>query len=879
MTDIPANSSTTAVISVGNTVSGSLEVEGDRDWYRLTATAGQEIRLDLVGTGVTAVEDTYLRVYDSSGRLLYENDDYGSSLDSSLVFRAPSSGTFFVEVGSYDDAYQGTYQLTATPYQRPPEFTFDQIADQLINGYWDGSGEGPRQFNVSSGGNITVNVTALTSAGQNLARAALQQWSEITGIRFVEVFSGGQITFDDNEDDAFAESTAIGGFITSSHVNVGLNWLADYGTGFDSYSYQTYIHEIGHALGLGHAGNYNGSATYPYDALFSNDSWALSIMSYFSQEDSSWATDRGFTFNWAVSPMVADILAMSLLYGLSTTTRVGDDFYAGSTNGAVTIFDSGGIDTLDGTGSSGSVRIDLNPGAFSNLLGEVGNVSIALSTVIENALGGMSADVLIGNNAGNMLDGGAGNDEVDGNGGSDVLVGGLGLDSLDGGEGGDIYVVSALSEKSAAEIADSGLSGADEVRFAATSAAATLVLFAGDTGIERVVIGTGTAASAVTTGTLAHGIDARALGNAVTLVGNSGANILHATSLGDELQGGNGIDRLYGYAGHDVLDGGRGADILYGGTGNDTYLVDDASDAPVERAGEGTDTVLASVAHTLKAHVENLQLTGIYSIHGRGNELANLLTGNAGSNKLWGLGGNDTLVGGAGNDTLDGGSGADALTGGTGNDIYLVDSLGDAITELGGEGTDTVQASVSWTLGAHLERLELLGSGAIDGTGNGLANILTGNAGANVLSGMDGSDKLYGRAGDDSLDGGAGSDWLEGGAGRDVVAGGSGSDRFVFRPGDFGGADAASADRIIDFGDADGDRIHLSLIDADSTAAGDQAFSWLGDGAFTGVAGQLRYEQVDGNTYVSGDVNGDGIADFMIRLDGVHSLGSDDFVF
>ena len=144
---------------------------------------------------------------------------------------------------------------------------------------------------------------------------------------------------------------------------------------------------------------------------------------------------------------------------------------------------------------------------------------------------------------------------------------------------------------------------------------------------------------------------------------------------------------------------------------------------------------------------------------------------------------------------------------------------------------------------------------------------------------MDGNDKLYGRAGDDSLDGGAGTDWLEGGAGRDVVAGGSGSDRFVFRPGDFGGADAASADRIIDFGDADGDRIHLSLIDADSTAAGDQAFSWLGDGAFTGVAGQLRYEQVDGNTYVSGDVNGDGIADFMIRLDGLIDLGTNDFLF
>ena len=477
-----------------------------------------------------------------------------------------------------------------------------------------------------------------------------------------------------------------------------------------------------------------------------------------------------------------------------------------------------------------------------------------------------------------FLDAGAGNDTVYGGNGDDVIIGGEGADELDGGEGTDIYQVMTAAHHAAAEINDTGLAGVDEVRFSATSEG-TLKLFADDQGIERIVIGTGTNPTAALSGTVALNLDARLLGNAVTIVGNSGANILQATAFADTLQGGVGIDRLYGYAGDDTLDGGRDADAIYGGAGDDTYIVDNSSDALVEVAGEGTDTAMVSVAYTLRANVENLVQTGALSISGSGNALANMMTGNAGANKLYGLAGNDTIVGNAGNDTLDGGAGVDTLSGGVGNDIYGVDDAGDSVTELAGEGADRVDSSISYTLGANLENLTLLGSAAIDGTGNELANVIKGNAGANILSGNGGNDKLYGGAGDDQLHGGDGVDWLEGGTGRDELSGGAGGDRFVFRTGDLQGGTVGTIDVIGDFVRGEGDKIRLDLTDANTTLAGTQDFIFIGTGAFTGVAGQLRYESSGGDSVVWADTNGDGVADLGLQLIGVTSLAAGDFIF
>ncbi len=253
------------------------------------------------------------------------------------------------------------------------------------------------------------------------------------------------------------------------------------------------------------------------------------------------------------------------------------------------------------------------------------------------------------------------------------------------------------------------------------------------------------------------------------LGGGDGEDRLRGYAGNDELYGDSGDDTLEGGFGNDYLHGGAGIDTMWGGIGNDNYVVDQESDSITEFSGEGFDVVHSYAAsYALSAEVEDLTLHGS-ALHGTGNGLDNTIQGNGNGNILGGSSGNDTLYGYGGNDWLTGGTGNDVMRGGIGDDTYVVDSIGDDVIEVAGEGEDTVFSSVSYTLGANEENLAFMGGGALNGTGNNLDNEILGNSWNNILTGNGGDDTLDGSGGNDTMSGGTGNDWYYVGETGDAV--------------------------------------------------------------------------------------------------------------
>jgi Ca2+-binding RTX toxin-like protein len=506
-----------------------------------------------------------------------------------------------------------------------------------------------------------------------------------------------------------------------------------------------------------------------------NDTYVVSNVGDVVFEHANEGTD---TVEAAISYTLTDHFENLTLTGTNDINGTGNDLnnLIIGNSGDNRLEGGAGVDTLQGGAGNDTYVVNNNADVVFENANEGSDtvetsISYTLTDNVENlTLTGTSHIDGIGNSLDNLIIGNSGNSRLDG---------GEGLDTLKGGAGNDTYVVDNVGDV----VFENFNEGTDTV----------------EASINYTL--TGHVENLTLTGT----DDLNGTGNDLNnlIIGNSGNNRLNGGAGVDTLQGGAGNDTyvvnivgdvvsenlnmgtdtveaaitytltpnvenltltgtsnidgtgnehnnlIIGNIGNNRLNGGTGADTIRGGDGNDIYVVDNVGDRVEENARQGMDLVEASINYTLTEHVENLTLTGTDNLNGIGNGLANTITGNRGNNRL------------------DGGAGADTLIGGLGNDTYVVDNPGDEVTEAANAGTDTVEASVNYTLTAHVENLILTGAATI-GTGNDLNNTLTANQLGNTLNGGAGADTLLGGDGQDSLDGAAGADSMLGGKGDDT---------------------------------------------------------------------------------------------------------------
>jgi Ca2+-binding RTX toxin-like protein len=630
-----------------------------------------------------------------------------------------------------------------------------------------------------------------------------------------------------------------------------------------------------------------------------------------------------------------DILAKGMTGTSGNDTLHGDETsnVFGGADGDDWLYSRDGADTLDG----GTGTDTLDGGTGNDLLiGGAGNDSLFGGT---NYYSESGDDTLIGGTGNDTLSGGQGNDlyVVARGDGQDVIHdSGGGIDSISFAAG--IPPGEVTLSRSADNLVIN-IDGGDQITvqsyfgkdyYSNYSYRIEHILFDDSTAWDYSTILTKVSTGGAGNDTI-YGLDATGSYNGVdTLNGGDGDDILDGRTGNDLLIGGAGNDSLFGgtnyysASGDDTLIGGTGNDTMNGAQGNDLYIfargdgqdrIHDGAgndsiafaagilpgEVTLSRTGSTADDLLISIGGGDQILVQSYFGKDYYSNYTYRIEhilfddstawdyatiLTKVSTGGAGNDTIYGLdatgsyNGIDTLDGGDGDDVLDGrtgndvligGAGNDTLVGGQGDDLYFVDSAADVVIEAASQGTDEVRATASsFTLGANIERLVYIGTGDFAGTGNSGAESIVGGAGADTLRGM---------AGNDTLQGGDGADILVGGTGADVLTGGAGADIFRFEASSETGIGSA-ADRIVDFSQFQQDLIDLSAIDADSTVAGDQAFSFIGtDGFASGTRGQLRFEhRGDGNTWIQADLDGNQIADFEIALLGTKVLTSADFI-
>lgn len=846
----------------------------------------------------------------------------GTALPAPAVAAGIARTTLANEV-SYISGVSGPGTIAATSYLTDTGTSARKWGSGVI-----GSAGGVVTYGFDAGSGWTA--TEMATIGRCFAL-----WSAVANIQFATAGAGitPQINFvrgtdgrANTVDNATAASGNTLGSLSSATISIDTRAFVDLSGAF-IYGLGTGLHEIGHAIGLGHAGHYDGDVNAATQQHSKYDSRLWSIMSYIVPTD---ATAKyfasypvtGTNWNGAVRGytwMPLDIMAVQRLYGAATggplsggqifgfhtnidaTIRPYFDFTQ-DTAPIVTLYDSGGNNTLDLSGSILAETIDLNGGHFSSFAGMTNNIAIAYGTRIDTAIGGGGHDLLIGNPFANVLIGGPGSDTLDGGGGSDTAsyitaAAGVTVDVLfattgdalgdsfisienlqgsnfddelwadDGpnrisgengndllvGRGGNDTLLDGFGDDTlmGGPGADSlnGGAGANVASYAAATAFVAVDLVhpefnlgeaAGDTflDIEGLI---GSAFGDHLSGDGHRNIIHAGAGDDF-IAGGSGPDVLYGEADDDTLSGGTGVDTLFGGIGNDSLDGGSANDFLYGGAGDDAYRVDSALDHPNDGVGGGADTVYALTSFTLSG---NTEIEVLRTADDLGADAIDL-SGNGLAN---------LLVGNAGDNALDGRGGADTMSGLGGDDRYRVDDPGDQVIETPGGGYDYVTAAIDWTMTPEIENLTLAGS-AITGIGNTGANFVTGSAAGNVLDGGGGNDSIFGRVGADTLHGGDGDDSLNGGSEDDTLAGDAGNDTLIGAAGNDtldGGTgadslDGGAGDDNLYIGNgasaAGGDGLDIVLARADTIATG-FAFTAQAGAAIEVIEGQLGNDTID----------------------------------
>jgi len=721
-----------------------------------------------------------------------------------------------------------------------PIGTNEDFADYLIQGFWtDYDGAAARRWADNT---ITFNVQGMNATQAAASRLAFAQWASVANLTFTEVTGVGDITLLTTANGSGARSNPDGlflGFLTGSTIRIAADWNAG-AFQLGDYGFETLIHEIGHSLGLGHLGPYDGGSIYDYDvSLWANATRQFSVMSYV--ESNAW--DPG-NVERVTTPQQADILAIQQLYGAPGSANADNSIYGSGAAGGVydvldrvgietgrsfTIVDTGGYDFISMFGSNRVNVIELRPLLFSSLGGFTNNVSIWRGSVIEAALGGSVEDVITGAVAGNYLVGGGGNDELYGLGGADTLQGDDGADTLDGGSGADIIFAGAGNDviwASRNDDVDAG-DGDDRIRWNGNP---TLTgEYDGGAGIDTL---DPFAALTIPDAVVLTGIENLGLGPLAVTISAAKLNGFQRIVGTDGVTTGNLVISAAGFATVGVQN--LSTVNVTGSTGNDTlafsYLGGTTATINVT-AGDGADVITGSDG--------NDSLNG-----GNGNDT---LTGGLGNDTLIGGNDNDSLSGGDGNDYLTGDAGLDTYSGGVGNDtifmaanevvdagdgddrINVFNAAGNVGNFAGGFGIDTLDAAIigTMTFGAaavftSIEqlalddntivmaasdantfntlvasgtstngRLTLSSSGSLQVGVTGLASaVITGFSGndsfefnyggptnaALTVLGGLGNDVINSSGGSDSLDGGDGNDTLNGSLGPDTLTGGLGND-------------------------------------------------------------------------------------------------------